>query len=109
MLGYQNFFYFIIGLLCSKVSFEYFKMLNPTMSFTNGDLERIPLILSKHHSNSINQLVDKNISLSKNDWNSFEISWEFQKHPLLNFSFTTIESSFNKWSQHARSEERRVG
>src|SRR5699024_5104598 len=34
--------------------------------------------------------------------------WEFQKHPLLNFSFTTIESSCNKWSQHAEYQFNRL-
>lgn len=36
--------YFTIGLLCSKVCMEYLKIFNPTMSFTNGDINRIPLI-----------------------------------------------------------------
>ena len=38
---------YLIGLLCSNVTFEYLKALNPTMSFTNGDLVRIPITVSK--------------------------------------------------------------
>ncbi|MFR5787388.1 MAG: BREX-1 system adenine-specific DNA-methyltransferase PglX [Christensenellales bacterium] len=74
---------YLIGLLCSNVTFEYLKALNPTMSFTNGDLVRIPITVSKEKTEGIANTVENNISLSKSDWDSFETSWNFKKHPLL--------------------------
>ena len=74
---------YLIGLLCSNVTFEYLKALNPTMSFTNGDLVRIPITVSKEKTEGIANTVENNISLSKSDWDSFETSWDFKKHPLL--------------------------
>lgn len=76
--------FYIIGVLCSCVSAHYLEALNPTMSFTNGDIIRIPMRFcydrGKRH---INEVVENNIILTKNDWNSFEISWDFAQHPLI--------------------------
>ena len=74
---------YYIGLLCSCVTFEYLKALNPTMSFTNGDLIRIPCIEESSWVNHVTELVNSNISLSKIDWDSFETSWEFKRNPLV--------------------------
>lgn len=74
---------YLIGLLCSNVTFEYLKALNPTMSFTNGDLVRIPIIDNKEKAEDIVYTVENNISLSKSDWDAFETSWDFKRHPLV--------------------------
>lgn len=79
----DNELYYLTGLLCSNVTFEYLKALNPTMSFTNGDLERIPYVYSEEQKNEIDALVEENISISKKDWDSFENSWDFITHPLI--------------------------
>lgn len=76
---------YLLGLLCSIVTFNYLKALNPSMSFTNEDIARIPFIITSDNSqlSTINSLVEQNISLSKSDWDSFETSWDFAKHPLI--------------------------
>ena len=74
---------YIIGLLCSNVTFEYLKVLNPTMSFTNGDLIRIPMRIEEQKNALVSELVDRNIILSKDDWDSYETSWDFKRNPLI--------------------------
>lgn len=74
---------YYIGLLCSIVTFEYLKALNPTMSFTNGDLVRIPCIEEDNKVSTVIEIVDSNITLSKADWDAFETSWDFKRHPLV--------------------------
>lgn len=74
---------YIIGLLCSRVAFEYLKALNPTMSFTNGDLVRIPVLFETEKKQSIDKQVNCCIVESKADWDSFETSWDFKRHPLV--------------------------
>ena len=74
---------YIIGLLCSNVTFEYLKVLNPTMSFTNGDLIRIPMRIEEQKNALVSELVDRNIILSKDDWDSYETSWDFKRNPLV--------------------------
>src|SRR5699024_5418745 len=52
----------------------------------------------------INNIVERNIAISKIDWDSFETSGDFTKHPLLKFTSETIESSFNQWEEYADSQ-----
>jgi hypothetical protein len=73
---------YLLGLMCSCVTFNYFQVLNPSMSFTNGDIERIPYIFCSEKKQIVDLIVKQNISLSKDDWDSFETSWDFQRHPL---------------------------
>lgn len=94
---------YVIGLLTSKISFTYLKILNPTMSFTNNDIARIPLIESTSKP-LVEEFVLENIEVSKNDWHSFEISWGFEKHPLLKHLSNTIESSFNRWKNFSENQ-----
>ena len=74
---------YIIGLLCSNVTFEYLKVLNPTMSFTNGDLVRLPIRIEEPKIAFVSELVDGNVTISKDDWDSYETSWDFKRNPLV--------------------------
>ena len=79
------------------------------MSFTNGDIIRIPVCFcNDRRRKRINEIVANNIILSKSDWDSFEVSWDFIQHPLIRCSlFPTkemqedrkkhISDSFNDW------------
>jgi hypothetical protein len=75
--------YYLIGLLCSAVSFAYLRIFNPTLSFTNSDLQRIPVIIDEQRKQVVESFVSTNISLSRADWDAFETSWDFLRHPLL--------------------------
>lgn len=77
----QDVYNFVLGLLNSKVYVEIASMLNPTLNFQVKDIRSMPLILRKQKE--INTLVDQCVNYSKDDWDSFEISWEFKKHPLI--------------------------
>ncbi len=90
----NNSLYYIIGILCSNVSIEYLKFFNPTMSFTNGDISRIPIRLIEEKS-SINKIVQQNISISKQDWDAHETSWDFQRNELLSIDADTYMENIN--------------
>ena len=74
---------YYIGSLCSCVTFSYLQALDPTMSFTNGDLVRIPMVVDESKKDIVTKLVKDCIEYSKADWDSFETSWDFKEHPLL--------------------------
>ena len=83
---------YYIGSLCSCVTFSYLQALDPTMSFTNGDLVRIPMVVDESRKDTVTKLVKECIVYSKADWDSFEISWDFEEHPLIrNKPFTSQE------------------
>jgi len=94
--------YKIVGLMNSNVVTKHLiKIINVTLNFNAGDIEKLPLIdLS---DSNIVDLVKNCINISKNDWDSFEISWDFKKHPLIEFkeNLGTIEKAFNNWSDFA--------
>lgn len=72
----------LLALLNSKVTAVLTEALNPTMNMNAGDTARLPVPKYRHEPH-IQQLAEECISLSKQDWDSFETSSEFRKHPLI--------------------------
>ena len=85
---------YIIGLLNTKVSNVYLKVLSPSFEFKVGHVANVPIIIDKQ--DEVIHIVNVCISLSKNDWDSFETSWDFQHHPLLR-EISTIAEAFDQW------------
>jgi len=79
------------------------KILAPTLDFNQGPLRKLPIIKDYTHKELINKLVQQNISISKTDWDSFETSWDFKKHPILTHKgdANTIEKAFDNWAEFA--------
>ena len=82
---------YILGYLNSKFSQEIIALLNPTLNTNISDITSQPLNYGKSPEceDAIIELVETNISLSKSDWDSFETSWDFQIHPLLQYAALT--------------------
>ena len=78
----SNMFY-ILALMNSKVIQSYIKIFNPTASTQVGDLSRIPVSLQVEDLDYIECKSNSNYLLCKRDWDSFEVSWNFERHPLI--------------------------
>ncbi|MDR2572428.1 MAG: BREX-1 system adenine-specific DNA-methyltransferase PglX [Oscillospiraceae bacterium] len=74
---------YILGLLCSIFAFYLLNVLNPTLNYQVGDLERVPIRFEESRIKKINTIVEANIAFSRTDWDSFEASWDFKRHPLV--------------------------
>ena len=85
----------VLAILNSKVAQRIIDMFNPTVNIQVGDIMNIPMSADIHDDN-IELLVDRNIKNVASDWNSFETSWDFKKHPLLR-NVSTISEAFNQW------------
>lgn len=72
-----------LGFLNCSIAADVLSMLNPTLNMQARDIKALPVLISAEHQPAINSLVDNNISISKTDWDSFETSWDFKRHPLL--------------------------
>jgi len=57
------------------------RLLAPTLNYGVEQIGRIPYI--KEHVEEVTRITDSCISISKKDWDSFETSWDFIRHPLL--------------------------
>ena len=80
MCGYGDSIIPVIGLLNSKVSLDVLKVFAPTMNYGPLQVKRIPFI---DKLDSCQPVVQENISLSKQDWDAHETSWDFEKNPLV--------------------------
>lgn len=72
---------YVCGLLCSRIGSQFMSIQNPTLAFQVGNLKDIPIVINQKET--VEDVVKKNIAMSKNDWDSFETSWDFKKHPLI--------------------------
>lgn len=73
----------LLGLLNSKAAAEFAAVLNPTMNMNPGDMARLPLPEGELHDEEAEGLVRENMELCRADWDSFETSYDFKRHPLL--------------------------
>ena len=73
--------FYLFGLLNSIVSQKLLEILAPNMKFEVGQMALVPII--KKQSNYIDDLVRKTVDIVKSDWDSFETSWDFKLHPLV--------------------------
>lgn len=78
----ENLFYFL-GLCNSTVVEEFLSIFSPTINFQAGDIANIPVMIDVTRLSAVEDIVQTNIDRSKNDWDSFETSWDFQKHLLM--------------------------
>lgn len=90
---------YIMSLLNSKLSNYFLKIFSSTMAFQIVEIQRIPLI--KYYIN--NSLPQNNISISKQDWDSHETSWDFETNPLLAVDEKTyIDNTNYEIEQHEK-------
>lgn len=66
----------------------YLPLLAPTLHYTQSSVAKVPIILTQNIKiiDTIETLTNKNISFCKQDWDSFETSWDFKEHPLVKWS-----------------------
>ena len=75
-----------IGLTNSVVAQEYLESINPTMNYGVGQVCEIPIVNKMLRNSDIEAVVKENIEQVKDDWDSFETSWDFKVHPLVYLS-----------------------
>ncbi|MEY2304018.1 BREX-1 system adenine-specific DNA-methyltransferase PglX [Bacillus tropicus] len=94
---------YILGVLNTKIAEFFSKMLNPTVNSNAGDIANIPIVFCEHLKLDIEELVKVCLVVSKNNWNMFEKSWDFKKHPILLFKNNNkqIIQAFEFWSEFA--------
>ena len=72
----------LIGLFNSKVASTFLKILAPTMDYNQGPVGRVPMAIGAELQPEIEAHVETLISLSKEDWDLHEESWDFDRCSL---------------------------
>ena len=98
--------FYILGFLASKIAVVMLDILNPTLNFQAMDIKALPIIVDKGNKDDIDILVKECIDISRIDWDSFETSWDFAYHPLLNKdnlgqALTSVEIGYENWRTNA--------
>ena len=74
---------YLTGLLNTNIVADILAIISPTIGFESGYINKIPVIYDDNKSASIQKLAKCNINWSRDDWDSFETSWDFKRNPLV--------------------------
>lgn len=72
---------YLCALLNSKVFAYIFSQLNPTLNFQSGEVAKFPIKYIK--CEQVDDLAYENVQISKEEYDCFETSWDFERHPLV--------------------------
>ena len=90
----ENLKYYIMAYMNSSVMMSFLSILCPTLTFQTGDVFKVPFNEIGYTQNA-DELVQQNISISKQDWDAHETSWDFQRNELLSIDADTYMENIN--------------
>lgn len=90
--------WYILGLMNTEIVSNMLSVLSPTLDYHEGPISRVPIIISDKKE-QIEIIVKQNVEICKNDWDSFENSWDFKKHPLLGYETDKVSTAFEMWAK----------
>lgn len=94
----------LLSFLNSNVAQDFLNILCPTLDYSSIGINSLPII-EKDMDSSFDELV----SLSKADWDSSELSWDFTSNVVLHGKENdSLKESFNDWCQIANEKTLRV-
>ena len=97
----------ILGYLNSSIVQPIISIVNPTMAIYPHDIADLPYI--PNNKNDIDTLVSQNISISKQDWDAHETSWDFETNPLLAVDTDTyIDNIHHEIERHEKETGERI-
>ena len=85
---------YALALLNSCVATFFIEIKSQTLNTTADDFSALPICVK--NGNAIESIADINVELSSNDWDSYETSWDFQRHPLL-CPVTRLADAYTTW------------
>ncbi|MBP3199852.1 MAG: BREX-1 system adenine-specific DNA-methyltransferase PglX, partial [Butyrivibrio sp.] len=90
---------YMLGYLNSPIITTLLKVLSPTLDCNPGTVSRLP------YNETVNEkaveIVKECLAISKMDWDSFETSWDFIRHPLVPAMEThgKVSLNFENWNE----------
>lgn len=87
-----------LSFLNSSIADDGLKVLAPTISFQTGDISRLPFGVQKEDYSFFDEIAQQQINLSKEDWDAYETSWDFQYHPLTKRG-DSVAKAFQQWKK----------
>ena len=94
----------LLAFLNSKIVEVLLAILNPTLNVTPAIVKKLPY---PKNDNKTLTLAQSNIAISREDWDAFETSWDFKRHPLIR-KVDTIEEAFLAWEKECADRFRQL-
>ena len=92
-----------LGIFCSSLSNMFLEVLCPTLSFTSGELAKIPFLkINTVPTDSVVKTITYLISTAKSDWDAYETSWDFTSLPILQPEYhqRTLKATYDNLHTH---------
>lgn len=74
---------YLLGFLNTRLVVNFVKIKNPTINTGSGTVGKLPICIDSSRKSDVNALAYECVDLSRTDWDSFETSWDFKRHPLV--------------------------
>ena len=96
----SDYLFYLQGLIGSKVGIKFLKFINPTMNYQVENILQIPVLVDETKKEIIESIIKENIAEAKKDWDMHEVSWDFDKSPLLTYKVDArIENAYELYKQ----------
>ena len=74
---------YAMAMLNSKIAAAIVEVLSPTLNFEVGNIAEIPVVIDDNYQAQTLPIVNSCVEAAKSDWDSYETSWDFKRHPLV--------------------------
>lgn len=74
---------YVLAFLNTKIAERYLQLLNPTINLQVKDVKAVPLVVNWEQEKNVKECTISCITISQLDWDYYETSWDFKKHPLI--------------------------
>lgn len=94
--------FYDFGFINSKIAQIFLAAISPTLNYEAGHVASLPVIRASQYYKTVNDITRSNVQIAKEDWDMFEISWDFKTHPFITESLEflsnkTLDDVFNNW------------
>lgn len=108
----QDKIFYTLGFLNSRVLEKIIGTISATLNYEVGTIRSLPVKFTENPKKKdiIERIVKESIEISRMDWDSFETSWDFKKHPFLTYrgNAKTLEECYANWEEHAEKQFRQL-
>ncbi|WP_099222168.1 BREX-1 system adenine-specific DNA-methyltransferase PglX [Listeria costaricensis] len=110
IFGDEQTLFSLLGFLNTKVAQKLVSIISPTLNYEVGHIASLPIKPSLCNHPRIPELARACFEIAKQDWDSFEISWDFQTHPFLQYrrGENDLAAIFQNWQQVTDERYRKV-
>ena len=109
----RSFTNYLLGLMNTKVMQTIVRIYCSGMHYSSGAVGKVAFLYDTNLKNEVEKSSVDCLAISRTDYNSFETSWDFKRHPLIKYSYrsdnrmidsktgkpiqTTLEWSYEMW------------